>query len=143
MQKYANFVGGANNMHPLSWGGGGTKGKYPKLNWSLPGLFVTDLYTEQDSFGFFRSSFDFNKFSDLFCSPPSVFYAPPVTNYMLLYSTFLCKKIARAPGGRKKYKPTKLGGGGEQNRYKFSMPCQTPNYLSNCVRKSTESLIIF
>ena len=24
----------------------------------------------------------------------------------------LCKKIARAPGGRKRYKPTKLGGGG-------------------------------
>ena len=35
--------------------------------------------------------------------PPSAFYdpPPPVTNYMLLYSTLLCKKIARAPGGVK------------------------------------------
>ena len=41
---------------------------------------------------------------------------------MLLYSTLLCKKIARAPGGVKKYKPTTLGGGGggEQNRSQFS-----------------------
>ena len=32
---------------------------------------------------------------------------------MLLYSTLLCKKIARAPGGYKKFKLTKVGG---QNR---------------------------
>ena len=50
--------------------------------------------------------------------PPSVFYAPPpspVTNFMLLYSSFLCNEIARARlRGRKKYKPNKLvvGGGG-------------------------------
>ena len=31
---------------------------------------------------------------------------------MLLYSTFLCKKIANAPGGHKKFMLTKLGGGG-------------------------------
>ena len=31
---------------------------------------------------------------------------------MLLYSTFLCKKIARGPGGHKKFMLTKLGGGG-------------------------------
>ena len=42
--------------------------------------------------------------------PPPVCFTPPTyTNYMLLYSTLLCKKIARAPGGRKKYKLTKLG----------------------------------
>ena len=36
---------------------------------------------------------------DLFCSPPPPqCFSPPVTNYMLLYSTLLCKKIARAPG---------------------------------------------
>ena len=35
---------------------------------------------------------------------------------MLLYSTLLCKKIARAPGGHKKFMLTKLGGGREQNR---------------------------
>ena len=40
----------------------------------------------------------------------------PVTNYVLLYSTLLCKNIARAPGGHKICIPTKLGGGG-QNRF--------------------------
>ena len=45
-------------------------------------------------------------------SAPSVFYDPPVTHYMLLYSTLLCKKIARAPGGHKRFTLTKLGGGG-------------------------------
>ena len=49
-------------------------------------------------------------------SPPPMFFTPPVTNYILLYSTLLCKKIARAPVGRKKYKPTKLGGGGGGGR---------------------------
>ena len=44
--------------------------------------------------------------------PPSVFCDPPVTNYMLLYSTLVCKKIARAPVGHKKNMLTKLGGGG-------------------------------
>ena len=38
---------------------------------------------------------------DLLCFAPSVF-TPPVTIYMLLYSTLLYKKIA--PGGRKTYK---------------------------------------
>ena len=50
--------------------------------------------------------------ADLFCFGPPVYFRPPVINYMLLYSTSLCKKIARAPGGRKKYKLTELGGGG-------------------------------
>ena len=48
------------------------------------------------------------KFRDLFCFAPAVFLWPPVTNYMLLYSTLLCKKIARAPRGHKKFMPTKL-----------------------------------
>ena len=33
---------------------------------------------------------------------------------MLLYSTLLCKKIARAPGGQKKFRLTKRGGGGNR-----------------------------
>ena len=48
--------------------------------------------------------------TDLFCPPQCVLPYPPVTNYMLFYSTLLCKKIARAPGGRKKFKLTELGG---------------------------------
>ena len=51
----------------------------------------------------------------LFCPPPpppSVF-TPPVTNYMLLYSTLLCTKIARAPGGVKNISSLRWGG---QNR---------------------------
>ena len=40
-----------------------------------------------------------------------VFYDPPVTNYMLLYSMLLCKKIARSPGGHKRFMLTKLGEG--------------------------------
>ena len=36
---------------------------------------------------------------------------PPVTNYMLLYSTLPSKKIARAPGGRKNKSPLSWGGG--------------------------------
>ena len=43
-----------------------------------------------------------------FLLPTPVFFTLPVTNYMLLYSTLLCKKIARAPGGYKKYKLTDL-----------------------------------
>ena len=48
---------------------------------------------------------------------------PPVTNSVLLYSTLLCKKIARASGGLKKFMLTKLGGGGggsKRNRSHFS-----------------------
>ena len=44
--------------------------------------------------------------STLFWLP--VFYAPPVTNYRLLYST-LNRKCA---WGRNRYKPNNLGGGG-------------------------------
>ena len=45
-------------------------------------------------------------------SPPCVFFWPPVTNSMLLYSTLLCKKLARLSGGHKKLMITKRGGGG-------------------------------
>ena len=41
---------------------------------------------------------------------PSVFLLLPVINYMLSYSTLLCKKIARAHGGHKRYLRTKLVG---------------------------------
>ena len=46
---------------------------------------------------------------------PPVFFMTPVRNYMLLHSTLLCTKIARAPGGHERFMLTKLGGGG-QNR---------------------------
>ena len=48
--------------------------------------------------------------SDLFCfAPPPSFLRPSVTNYMLLYSTLLCKKIARALGGVKIISPLRWG----------------------------------
>ena len=40
-----------------------------------------------------------NFFGDLLCFAPPKFFALPVTTYMLLCSTLVCKKIARAPGG--------------------------------------------
>ena len=44
---------------------------------------------------------------------PPVFYDPQLQiNSILLHSTLLCRKIARAPGGHKKFMLTKLGGGG-------------------------------
>ena len=43
---------------------------------------------------------------------PPVFFMTPVIIYMLLYRTLLSKKIARAPGGHKRFMLTKLGGGG-------------------------------
>ena len=61
--------------------------------------------------------------SILFCFPPPTpqgFLGPPVTNYMLLYSTSLYKIIACASGGRKKMSPLSGGGGGgKQNRSNF------------------------
>ena len=41
-----------------------------------------------------------------------MFFWPPFTNYLFLYSTLLCKKLACAPGGHKKFMLTKRGGGG-------------------------------
>ena len=56
---------------------------------------------------------------DLFCfALPPVFFITPVTNCMLLYSTLLCKKIARAPGGHNRFMPTKPGGGNRIYLYK-------------------------
>ena len=62
-----------------------------------------------------------NSFYRSILSSPQCFCDPPVTNYMLLYSTLLCKKTARAPGGHKKFILTKLGGG-------------DPFYNGNCLR---------
>ena len=58
-----------------------------------------------------------------------MFFTPPVTN-RLLYSTLLCKKIARAPGGGGKI-ITSLGGG-EQNRSRKSVEhihCRQSSFL--------------
>ena len=66
-------------------------------------------------------------------SAPQCFLWPPVTNFILLYSTLLCKKKARAPGGHKKFVLTKLGGGGgEQNRSRIFSVCSQPQ-LSGCI----------
>ena len=64
--------------------------------------------------------------------PPPVFFMTPVTNYMLLYSTLLYTKIARAPMGHKRFKLTKLGGGGGQKRSEissFARGLQTDNQI--------------
>ena len=47
--------------------------------------------------------------------PPKCYLRPKLQNYMLLYSTLLCKKTARAPGGGwgcKNISPQSRGGGG-------------------------------
>ena len=51
---------------------------------------------------------------------PPVCFTPPVTNYTLLYSTLLCKKIARALGGGK-YNSTKPGGIWRNRKYPPSL----------------------
>ena len=45
--------------------------------------------------------------------PPVFFMTPSYKLYVVIYSTLLCKKIARAPGGHKRFMLTKRGGGGE------------------------------
>ena len=42
---------------------------------------------------------------------PPGFLTPPVTNWMLLYSTLLCKKIARGPGESKNISSLRWRGG--------------------------------
>ena len=39
-------------------------------------------------------------------------FQPPVTNYVLLYSTLLCRNYARASRGNKTCIPISWGGGG-------------------------------
>ena len=68
--------------------------------------------------------------SDLFCSPP-VFFMTPVTNYMLLYSTLLCKKIARAPGVIKNYALTTP----VETRWLSCKIWQKNGYLARSARK--------
>ena len=51
---------------------------------------------------------------DLYCFSPPVFFMTPMSNYILFFSTFLSKKIARGPGGHKRFMLTKLGGGGDR-----------------------------
>ena len=56
----ARASGGANNMRPLSWGGGGTNGKDPRkvitevpiLNFGLYGLYPTEFFQRTE----FRAS---------------------------------------------------------------------------------------
>ena len=68
-------------------------------------------------------------FPDLFCftppPPPGVFLRPLVTNYMLWYSTLLCKKNSACAWGRKNISSLRWwwggGGGAKQNRSTFSI----------------------
>ena len=62
----------------------------------------------------------------------------PVTNYMLLYSTLLCKKIARAPDGHKKFMQTKLGG-----RNRIDPKIQTNNTQRSLVLSVPVSALVF
>ena len=66
--------------------------------------------------GSFQSCFCFySEMSGLLPDPfyfLSVFFYAPITIYVLLYSTLLCRIIVRAPGGgggRKRYMPSKWG----------------------------------
>ena len=89
---------GANNMNPaLSWGHKRKKSAISDLFCFAPPITppITNwLYSVS--------------------APPPVFLWPPVTNYILLYSALLCKKISRAPGGHNRFTHSKLGG--TQNR---------------------------
>ena len=58
---------------------------------------------------------------------------------MLLYSTLLCEKIARAPGGHKKFMLTKLGGGGGQNRID---PRSDPSILKAYTHVQVDKVIL-
>ena len=59
--------------------------------------------------------------------PPSVFYDPQL-QIICCYIALLCKKIARAPGGHKKFMLTKLWGP-KQNRSHFSWIKKHIKYL--------------
>ena len=48
--------------------------------------------------------------------PPSVFYDPQLQIICCCYGKLLCKNIARAPWGHKRFMLTTLGGGAKQNR---------------------------
>ena len=47
------------------------------------------------------TSVEITKNLDLFFFGLKCFLWPPITNYILLFSTLLCKKISRAPAGHK------------------------------------------
>ena len=59
------------------------------------------------------------KLSDLFCFVSPVIFTPPVTNYLLFFSTLLCKK-STCGWGRKKYILTDLEGQ-KQKRSNYSI----------------------
>ena len=50
---------------------------------------------------------------------------------MLLYSTLLCKKTARAPGGHKNTMLFKLGGGAKQSRSQMSFSSYSKSFLNS------------
>ena len=48
--------------------------------------------------------------------PPPHVMRPPAREHVSFHSNSLCKDMARAFGGCKKYAPTKLGGGGHKRK---------------------------
>ena len=94
------------------------QGYMKALTVSIPSLIVLDptcvllpylhIQREFESFRIFHRT---KKKIRIYSVSPQCFLWPPVTNYMLLYSTLLCKKIARVPGGHKRFMLTKRGGG--------------------------------
>ena len=72
--------------------------------------------------------------SILFLTP--VFFMTPITNYMLFYSTLLCKKIARAIGGHNRFMLAKLRGG----QIRSQKPMSPSFVISQNIFKVTVSL---
>ena len=58
---------------------------------------------------------------------------------MLLYSTLLCRKIARVPGGHKRHMLTKLGGGEKQNRSHKSYKTSTHLFFIRFIESDLNS----
>ena len=68
------------------------------------------------------------KLGSILFRPRPCFLWPAATNYMLLYSTLLCKKTARGPGGHKNSMLTKMG---RRNRID---PNALSKFKAKCVR---------
>ena len=81
---------------------------------SLGGFNLTKWNSNSDEF--LKSVANENRIFSVF-APPQYVMHPPVTEHGPLHSKSLCKYIARASGGCKKYAPTKLGGGHKRKRF--------------------------
>ena len=61
------------------------------------------------------ASFQFGSTPSMLCSPPPPTHSNIQITHVSLHRKSLCKNMACAPGGCKKYATTKLGGGGGTN----------------------------